>query len=65
MATQGRVLSTRYVLEAETADGGFAVKIARAALPVRLPICAHPVNPKWTAVIANVADASFLPIGHV
>ena len=34
-------------------------------MPVRLPICVHPVNPKWTAVIANANDGTFLPMGVI
>lgn len=64
-ATQGKILSTNYVLEGEAVDGGFAVTIQRAQLPVRLPICVHPVNPKWSAVVCNVANGSFLPVGVI
>ncbi|MBI4025885.1 MAG: hypothetical protein HY360_12945 [Verrucomicrobia bacterium] len=64
-ATQGQILSAVYLLEGETKDNGFAATIAKAALPVRLPICVHPVNPKWSAAIANVADGSFLPMGVI
>lgn len=64
-ATQGRITGTAYLLEGATADYGFACTLEKAALPVRLPIRVSPVNPKWTAVIADVADGSFLPIGVI
>ncbi len=65
VATQGRITGTAYVLDGETVDYGFACTLEKVTLPVRLPICVSPVNPKWTAVIADVADGSFLPIGVI
>ncbi|MHB9130998.1 MAG: hypothetical protein ACYDBB_07900 [Armatimonadota bacterium] len=65
VATQGKITGTAYVLEGETADYGFATTVEKVALPVRLPICVSPVNPKWSAVIANTADGSFLPVGVI
>ncbi|MHB9023926.1 MAG: hypothetical protein ACYC7E_07070 [Armatimonadota bacterium] len=63
--TQGKLLATAYLLEGDAADGGFAAKIGKASLPVRLPIRVNNVNPRCTAAIVNCADGSFLPVGVI
>ena len=64
-ATQGAVLSTKYLLEAQAENGGFAANLSRADLPVRLPICVQGVNPRWTAGIVDLKTGAWQPVGVV
>ncbi|MFZ2656014.1 MAG: hypothetical protein WAX69_13875 [Victivallales bacterium] len=59
----GKVLNTRYVLELEARDGGFGGVIGKAALPARLPIRIHGVNPNWTSGIVERKEKWWLPLG--
>ena len=63
--SQGTVVGSAYVLDAEAADGGFCAVVGKAALPVRLPICVRGINPKWSAAIVNVKNGDYLPIGVI
>jgi hypothetical protein len=65
VATQGKIIEANYVLSGATADYGFAATLAPCTLPVRLPLCASPVNPKWTAAVADTATGDFLPAGII
>jgi len=62
-ARAGSIRSTRYLLELDAKDGGFAGLIGRAELPVRLPIQVHGVNPNWTAGLVERQQKWWLPVG--
>jgi hypothetical protein len=59
----GKVRSTNYVLELDSADGGFGGIIGKADLHQRLPIRVHGVNANWTCGIVERREKWWLPAG--
>jgi len=44
----GNVTGTKFLLELEPAEGGFAGAVTHADLPIRLPVRVSSMNPNWT-----------------
>jgi hypothetical protein len=44
----GKVKGTKFLLELQPEDGGFAGVVSQADLPIRLPIRVADMNPNWT-----------------
>ncbi len=60
---QGRVLSTCYVLEAETEHMAFRGRFEPVKLMHHLPIRVHGVNRDWTCVIVDLKTGGWRPVG--
>jgi hypothetical protein len=44
----GKVKGTKFLLELEPEDGGFAGAVSQSDLPIRLPVRVADMNPNWT-----------------
>jgi hypothetical protein len=62
-AEQGKVLSTRYILNLEATDFGFSGTIAKADLPQRLPVKVSGLNGKWTVAKVDLERNQWFPLG--
>jgi hypothetical protein len=62
-ATQGAVISTRYLLELAAEKYGFAGIIGKADLPQNLPVKITGLNGKWTAAKVDLTRKQWFPIG--
>lgn len=60
---QGKVRSTRYLLELEAEAWGVRAAISRCELPQRLPIQVSGLNPKWTAAKVDMVRREWYPLG--
>jgi hypothetical protein len=61
--TQGRVTGTRYLLELEADNRGFAGTFDTKGLPQRLPVKVTGLNEKWTVGKVDVARNQWFPLG--
>ena len=57
----GKVKGTKFLLEIEPSDGGFAGTVTSADLPIRLPIRVADMNPNWTFAYFDLDRKEWLP----
>lgn len=63
--TQGKVVSTRYLLELAAENSGWEGTIGKAELPQNLPAKITGLNDHWTAARVNGETKEWFPIGVV
>jgi hypothetical protein len=61
--TQGKVVSTRYLLDAQAIGNSFETTISKASLPQRLPIRVTGLSDKWTAAKVDLTRKQWFPLG--